>query len=169
MQHTIFLNCRMLMLFPQTRRIPMQERNSILFFEGNEAVIKMIMKGRSPNVGNVSRHHRYALDWLFDRINLDRKIRIRYVHSKNHQLADILTEGLFTRDEWNHLLCLFNVSLFSSQGCTDINSQSRSGGMTKRQEEGDYDERVVAKSKPVRNLVLRSCAGPSTVRSSTVS
>ena len=31
-----------------------------------------------------------------------------------------------------------------------------------RQQEGDYDERVVAKSKPVRNLVSRSHAEPST-------
>ena len=40
-------------------------------FEDNEAVIKMIIKGRSPTVRHVSRTHRVALDWLFDRINLD--------------------------------------------------------------------------------------------------
>ena len=40
-------------------------------FEDNEAVIKMIMKGRSPTMRHVSRTHRVALDWLFDRINLD--------------------------------------------------------------------------------------------------
>ena len=40
-------------------------------FEDNEAVIKMIMKGRSPTMRHVSRNHRVALDWLFDRINLD--------------------------------------------------------------------------------------------------
>ena len=39
-----------------------------------------------------------ALDWLFDRINLDPKIQINHVES-NNQLADILTEGNFTRDE----------------------------------------------------------------------
>ena len=39
--------------------------------EDNEAVIKMIMKGRSPTMRHVSRSHRVALDWLFDRINLD--------------------------------------------------------------------------------------------------
>ena len=42
-------------------------------FEDNEAVIKMIIKGRSPTVRHVSRTHRVALDWLFDRINLDPK------------------------------------------------------------------------------------------------
>ena len=42
-------------------------------FEDNEAVIKMIMKGRSPTMRHVSRSHRVALDLLFDRINLDPK------------------------------------------------------------------------------------------------
>ena len=42
-------------------------------FEDNEAVIKMIIKGRSPTTRHVSRTHRVALDWLFDRINLDPK------------------------------------------------------------------------------------------------
>ena len=81
-------------------------------FEDNEAVIKMIMKGRSPTMRHVSRTHRVALDWLFDRINLDPKIQIKYIDTKN-QLADILTKGNFTRDEWNHLLTLFNISHFS--------------------------------------------------------
>ena len=44
-------------------------------FENNEAVIKMIIKGRSPTMRYVSRTHRVALDWLFDRINLDPKIQ----------------------------------------------------------------------------------------------
>ena len=85
-------------------------------FEDNEAVIKMIMKGRSPTMRHVSRTHRVALDWLFDRINLDPKIQIKYIDTKN-QLADILTKGNFTREEWNHLLTLFNISHFSSTAC----------------------------------------------------
>ena len=64
-------------------------------FEDNEAVIKMI-EGRSPSRRHVSRTHRVALDWLFDRINLDSKIQIKYIDTKN-QLADILTKGNFTR------------------------------------------------------------------------
>ena len=42
-------------------------------FEDNEAVINMIIIGRSPTMRHVSRTHRVALDWLFDRINLDPK------------------------------------------------------------------------------------------------
>ena len=60
--------------------------------------------------------HRVALDWLFDRVNLDPKIQIKFIDTKN-QLADILTKGNFTRDEWNHLLSLFNISHFSSTVC----------------------------------------------------
>ena len=55
-------------------------REALLYvFEDNEAVIKMIMKGRSPTMRHVSRTHRVALDWLFDRINLDTKIQIKYI------------------------------------------------------------------------------------------
>ena len=86
-------------------------------FEDNEAVIKMIIKGRSPTVRHVSRTHRVALDWLFDRINLDPKIQIKYIDTKT-QHADILTKGNFTRDEWNHLLSLFHISHFSSTVCS---------------------------------------------------
>ena len=91
-------------------------------FEDNEAVIKMIIKGRSPTMRHVSRNHRVALDWLFDRINLDPKIQIKYIDTKN-QLADILTKGNLTRDEWNHLLCLFNISHFSSTDCSEVMSK----------------------------------------------
>ena len=92
-------------------------REALLYvFEDNEAVIKMIMKVRSPTMRHVSRTHRVALVWLFDRINLDPKIQIKYIDTKN-QLADILTKGNFTRDEWNHLLTLFDISHFSSTSC----------------------------------------------------
>ena len=49
---------------------------------------------------------------LFDRINLSPQIQIRYIDTK-HQLACMLTKGNFTRDEWNILLHLFNISHFS--------------------------------------------------------
>ena len=92
-------------------------REALLYvFEDNEAVIKMIMKGRSPTMRHVSRTHRVSLDWLFDRINLDPKIQIKHIDTKN-QLADILTKGSFTRDEWNHLLTLFDIGHFSSTVC----------------------------------------------------
>ena len=124
-------------------------------FEDNEAVIKMIIKGRSPTMRHVSRTHRVALDWLFDRINLDSKIQIKYIDTKN-QLADMLTKGNFTRDEWKHLLCLFNISHFSSTVCSET--------MAKRFQQDSGEERVTAKSKPMMSLIART---PSHVSSST--
>ena len=88
-------------------------------FEDNEAVIKMIIKGRSPTMRHVSRTHRVALDWFFDRINLDPKIQIKYIDTKNQ----LLTKGNFARDEWNHLLCLFNISHFRSTNCSEVMSK----------------------------------------------
>ena len=85
-------------------------------FEDNEAVIDMIIKGRCPTMRHVSRTHRIALYWLFDRINLDPKIQVRYIDTK-HLLADMVTKGNFTRDEWNILLHLCNISHFSSLCC----------------------------------------------------
>ena len=46
-----------------------QNESQMYIFEDNEAVIKMTIKGRSPTMRHVSRTHRVALDWLFDRIN----------------------------------------------------------------------------------------------------
>ena len=107
---------------------------------------------------HVSRAHRVALDWLFDRINLDSKIQVKYIDTKN-QLADILTKGNFTRDEWNHLLNLFiNISHFSSTVC--------SAAMAKWLQQESGEERVTAKSRPLMNLTARM---PSVVSSSTSS
>ena len=50
---------------------------SLYMFEDNETVIKMIVKGRNPTMRHVSRTHRVALDWFFDRINLDPKNQIK--------------------------------------------------------------------------------------------
>ena len=122
--------------------------------EDNEAVIKMISKGRSPTMRHVSRTHRVALDWLFDRINLDSKIQIKYIDTKN-QLDDILTNGNFTRDEWNHLLCLFNISHSSSTVCFEA--------MAKRVQKESGEERLTAQSRPMMSLIARA---PSNLSSS---
>ena len=86
-------------------------------------------------------------DWLFDTINLDPNIQIKYIDTKN-QLTDTLTKRNFTRDEWNHLLCLFNISYFRSTNCLEATS--------KRTQEDAGEERVTAKSKPMMNLVSRA-------------
>ena len=62
------------------------------------------------------------------------RIQIKYIDTKN-QLADMLTKGNFTRDEWNHLLCLFNISHFSSSICSEA--------MAKRVQQNSGEEREV--------------------------
>ena len=132
----------------------------LYIFEDNEAVIKMIIKGRSLTMRHVFRTHRVALDWLFGRINLDPKIQIKYIDTKN-QHADILTKGNFTRYDWNHVLCLFNISHFSP-----INNLE---AMSKRTPEDAGQERVTAKSEPMMNLVSRYSVRDPNVLASTAS
>ena len=74
------------------------------------------------------------------------KSKIKYIDTKN-QLADILTKGNFTRDERNHLLCLFNISHFISTMCSDT--------MAKRLQQDSGEERVTAKSRPMMSLIAR--------------
>ena len=99
-----------LWIFGISSNVQFSHQEALLYiFEDNEAVIKKIVRVRSPTMRHVSRTHRVALDWLSDRINLDPKIQNKYVDTK-HQLADILTKGNFTRDECNNLLHLFYIS-----------------------------------------------------------
>ena len=67
-------------------------------FEDNVAVIKMIIKDGSPTMRHVSRTHRVALDWLFDRINLDPKIQVKYVDTKK------TTRGHVARKVISHVM-----------------------------------------------------------------
>ena len=103
---------------------------------------------------HVSRTHRVALGCVIELIWIP-KNQIKYIDTKN-QLADILNKGNFTLDEWNHLLCLFDISHFSSTVCSDT--------MAKRSQQDSVGERVTAKSRPVMNLIARV---PSNVSSST--
>ena len=120
-----------LIVFPQTSR---HQEALLHVIEDNEAEIKMIFEERNATMRHVSRTHRVALDWLFDRINLNPKIQIKYIDT-NNELADILTKGNFTRDEWNHLLCLFwRKDLTHDSG----------------------EERVTVKSRPMMNLIVRT-------------
>ena len=83
------------------------------------------------------------------------KSKIKYIDTKKKQLADILTMRNFTRDEWNHLLCLFNMSHFSSINCSEVMSKKNAG--------------VTAKSKSMMNLVSRCSERTPDVLASTAS
>ena len=135
------LNCLMLIMYPPT--YASQGEYQLHIFEDNEAVIKMIYEGRSPTMTHVSRTHRGALDWLLDMINLETKIQIKYVDTRN-QLAYILTKGT-SRNEWNQLLRLFNIdfSMFSCSFSDDFLSDDQVGkhcAMSKRGQEATSNE-----------------------------
>ena len=53
----------------------------------------------------VSRTHRFDLDRLYDRINLEPMILITHINT-TLQVADILTKGSFTGDRWTQLTLL---------------------------------------------------------------
>ena len=102
-----FMTCSVVwIMFHLLCLLPMVWPSSMLL-EDNDAVIKMCVKERSPALRHVSRTHRVDLDWLFERIQRDPGVFIKFVPTKE-QLADILTKGSFTAEAWNTLskLCL---------------------------------------------------------------
>ena len=101
-------------------------------------------------------NHRVTLDWLFDRNNLDLKIQMKYVDTKN-QIADMLTKGSLTHDAWDHLLRLLNIMNFSMFSCSHFFFSNRQqSAMAKRAQESTSKEgSAMAKSRPV-NLVSRN-------------
>ena len=92
----MLINCQMWITLSQTQFLV--KANQVFIFENNEAVIKMIMEGRSSTVRRVSRTHRVGFDWSFDRAHLDRRL---------------VDKRQFHRDYWNHLPRLFNFMIFS--------------------------------------------------------
>ena len=115
-------------------------------------MIKMIIKGRCPTMSHVSRTHRVAFDGLFDRINLDFMIQIKFVDTEN-QLADMLTKGNFTRDEWNNLLRLFNNMSFSMFSCSHFSLEEADAG-EQAWGEGNCG---CEKSKPKMSFLFGAC------------
>ena len=89
----MLINCRMCIASPQTQ-ILLKSSLSCTCLKTMKQWSKWSSKGRSPTMRHVSRTHRVALDRFFDRINLDPKIHIKFVDTKN-QLADMLTKGKF--------------------------------------------------------------------------
>ena len=89
--------------------VPLSSGKAKLYLlEDNDAVIKMTIKGRSPNMRHVARTHRVDLDWLFERINTDPGIQIKYVGTKE-QIADMFTKGSFTEAQWRALCRLAQI------------------------------------------------------------
>ena len=89
--------------------LPVLEANTkMVFVQDNDAVIKMVVKSRAPTLEHVPRTHRIDLDWLFERVSTDPSVFGRYIHTKL-QIADMLTKGHFTAEQWVFLCSLVRV------------------------------------------------------------
>ena len=89
--------------------LPVQDPNCrLVMVEDNDAVIKMLQKGRAPNMAHVARTHRVNLDWLLERSINDPCLYCRYIDTKA-QIADMLTKPNFTVKDWCHLCGLFRL------------------------------------------------------------
>ena len=103
---------------------------------------------------------RGALDWLFDRINLDPKIQMNHVES-NNQLADISTEGNFTRDEGIICCICFDIMSNTTFTCSHffVPKRKQSVAISKRSQESfstDDSPTVKARSRTF-TLVSQKC------------
>ena len=78
-------------------------------YEDNDAVIKSVVKGRSPNLRHVARTHRVDLDFVWERLREDPGLSVHYISTKL-QIADILTKGSFTSSQWSKLCSLANIT-----------------------------------------------------------
>ena len=83
-----------------------QGESQLFIFEDNEAVIKMIIKGRRKSDDETCVQNPPSCSWLVVWHNqFGTQNSNHFVDTKN-QLADILTKGSFSKNEWNYLLCL---------------------------------------------------------------
>ena len=97
-------------------------------------------------MGHVSRIHRVALGWSFG------GIKSHMFTPKNH-LADMLTKGSLTRDEWDHLLRLLHIMNFSMFSCSHSLSYRKQSVMSKRAQECTAKE-VSAVAKPTPMILV---------------
>ena len=89
--------------------LPLNSPNTRLTMcEDNDAVIKMLMKGRAPILKHCGRTQRVDLDFLFEQLREDPAILCRYIHT-TQQVADILTKGVFTAESWGRLIGLLRL------------------------------------------------------------
>ena len=86
---------------PQMMRVP------LLIMEDNEAVIKILLKGRTNALRHLHRTHRINIDWMFEIIKHEH-ILIRYANTK-YQLADICTKAFTKAEGWQRLMQMCQI------------------------------------------------------------
>ena len=104
-------------MFPQIPRHCLNEPRKLIFMEANDAVIKMCIKGSSPNMRHVTRTHMIHLHWLYAHLFTDVHIPLQYANTKQ-QIADIFTKGAFSVPTWNTLCNLLQLNNTHSKKLT---------------------------------------------------
>jgi len=80
---------------------------NLIVAEDNEAVIKILAKGRSGKLRHVPRTHRVNIDWLYDAFRHP-EVVARYVRTM-HQTADIGTKAITKAEDWIRLQRLMMI------------------------------------------------------------
>ena len=109
-----------------------QQEPLLYVFEDNETVIMMIIKGRSPDNDMFPEPTELLLIGCSIESTRTPKSKSNTLTPKT-QLADMLTNGNFTRHEWNHLLYLFNISHFSPTNCSEVMSKRTQKDQVKKE------------------------------------
>ena len=114
---------------------------------------------------HVSRTHRVALDWLFDRINLDSKIHIKYINTKKPTCRHLIKEISHVMSGIICWLCLrwaiLALLLVLLQWQNELQQGSREGRVNKITTYDEFDrkntfDRVFFSLKPGEDLVWTS-------------
>ena len=132
----------------------------LYIFEDNEAVIKMIIKGRST-CNEPCFQNPQSCSWLVVWQNQCGPQDLNQIHWHQEPTRRHIDKGKFHTWWMETIFCVcFNISHFSY-----INSLE---AMSKRTQEDAGEERVTAKSKPMMNLVSRQRVRDPNVLASTV-
>ena len=109
-------------LFPQTSTLLIRKLCCTCLWRETKQWSRWSLNRRSPTTRHVSKTHRVALDWLFDRINVDQwsklKIQTPETNSQKCYPREIshVTSGI--------IFCvLFIISHFSSAECSEVMSR----------------------------------------------
>ena len=150
----MLINCHMWTTSPQTHTL--LKASQLYVYEDNEAVIKIIIRGRSPTMRHVSKTHRVALDWSTDRINLDTENPNQICrHQKNKSrtcwpkvLLHVVNGTIFF-DCWTSWISrCFPAGIF-------LSNRQQSVMFKRAQESTPTEGSAVAKPRPM-NLVSRN-------------
>ena len=125
-------------------------------------MIKMIIKGRSPTMRHVSRTHRVAADWPFDRIILDPKIQKLNMSSNTKDqvqgnLSRDTTSNKHTQNKTKVPTKRYNYDL-NNINCVPSNAKfSRFGAMLYILEDNEAVIKMIIKGRsPTKRHVSRT-------------